>query len=146
MDTDTYAIMCGIIVKGVRAIVEAKRKSWYLYIVRFYSCHALIARYVRDFANILRFSRFLRFATILALLKLRNFYITLLLITNGATVENGPHLKYIKLGQLALQSALGRNIITKTCLYNFDPLKPHFYIVKLGFTWVYIIFLFLLKT
>ena len=28
-----------------------------------------------------------------------------------------------------------RNIsITKTCLYNFDPLKPHFYIVKLGFT------------
>ena len=36
--------------------------------------------------------------------------------------------------------------ITTTCLYNFDPLKPHFYIVKLGFTWVYIIFLFLLKT
>ena len=36
--------------------------------------------------------------------------------------------------------------ITKTCLYNFDPLKPHFYIVKLGFTGVYIIFIFLLKT
>ena len=33
------------------------------------------------------------------------------------------------------------SIITKTCLYNFDPLKPHFYIVKLGFTRVYIIFL-----
>ena len=32
-------------------------------------------------------------------------------------------------------------IITKTCLYNFDPLKPHFCIVKLGFTGVYIIFL-----
>ena len=31
--------------------------------------------------------------------------------------------------------------ITKTCLYYFDPLKPHFYIVKLGFTGVYIIFL-----
>ena len=31
-------------------------------------------------------------------------------------------------------------IITKTYLYNFDPLKPHFYIVKLGFTGVYIIF------
>ena len=29
--------------------------------------------------------------------------------------------------------------------YNFDPLKPHFYIVKLGLTGVYIIFLFLLK-
>ena len=23
--------------------------------------------------------------------------------------------------------------ITKTYLYNFDPLKPHFYTVKLGF-------------
>ena len=31
--------------------------------------------------------------------------------------------------------------ITKTCLYNTDPLKPHFYIVKLGFTGVYIVFL-----
>ena len=31
--------------------------------------------------------------------------------------------------------------ITKTYLYNFDPLKPHFYVVKLGFTGVYIIFL-----
>ena len=31
--------------------------------------------------------------------------------------------------------------ITKTYLYNFHPLKPHFYIVKLGFTGVYIIFL-----
>ena len=31
--------------------------------------------------------------------------------------------------------------ITKTCLYNFDPLKPHFYTVKLGFIGVYIIFL-----
>ena len=30
--------------------------------------------------------------------------------------------------------------ITKTHMYNFDPLKPHFYIVKLGFTGVYIIF------
>ena len=29
--------------------------------------------------------------------------------------------------------------ITKTYLYNFDPLKPHFYIVKLGFTGVFII-------
>ena len=37
------------------------------------------------------------------------------------------------------------NVITKTCLYNFDPLKPHFYIVKLGFTGVYIIFLSMLK-
>ena len=35
--------------------------------------------------------------------------------------------------------------ITKKCLCNFDPLKPHFYIVKLGFTGVYIIFLILLR-
>ena len=33
------------------------------------------------------------------------------------------------------------NIITKTRLYNSDPLKPHFYIVKLEITGVYIIFL-----
>ena len=31
--------------------------------------------------------------------------------------------------------------ITKTYLYNYDPLKPHFYLVKLGFTGIYIIFL-----
>ena len=42
-------------------------------------------------------------------------------------------------------SLTNKNHITKTYLYNFDPLKPHFYIVKLGFTGVYIIFLFLLK-
>ena len=35
--------------------------------------------------------------------------------------------------------------IAKTCLYNFDPIKPHFYIVKLGFTGVYISFLIMLK-
>ena len=36
---------------------------------------------------------------------------------------------------------LSLGIITKTRQYNFDPLKPHCYIVKLGFTGVYIIFL-----
>ena len=38
------------------------------------------------------------------------------------------------------------SFITKTCLYNFDLLKPHFYIVKLGFTGVTLFLLFLLKT
>ena len=38
-------------------------------------------------------------------------------------------------------SVIYKILITKTCLYNFDPLKLHFYIVKLGFTGVYIIFL-----
>ena len=40
--------------------------------------------------------------------------------------------------------AIGKTVyITKTRLYtfNFDPVKAHFYIVKLGFTGVYIIFL-----
>ena len=41
--------------------------------------------------------------------------------------------------------ALKENIITKTCLHTFDPLKPHCYIVKLRFTRVYIIFLFCSK-
>ena len=30
--------------------------------------------------------------------------------------------------------------MTKTYLYKFDPIKPHFYIVKLGLTGVYFIF------
>ena len=33
-----------------------------------------------------------------------------------------------------------------TCLYNFDPLKPHFYIVKLGFKGYTLFLLYLLKT
>ena len=41
-----------------------------------------------------------------------------------------------------MRSANTQISITKTCLYNFDPLKTHFYIiVKLGLTGVYIIFL-----
>ena len=35
--------------------------------------------------------------------------------------------------------------ITETRLYNFDPLKFHFYIVKLGFTGIHIIFLKIAK-
>ena len=38
----------------------------------------------------------------------------------------------------------GTHCIMKTCPCNEHPLTPHFYIVKLGFTGVYIIFLFLL--
>ena len=36
-------------------------------------------------------------------------------------------------------------IITKTGIYNFDPLKPHFYIAKLRFKGVYIIFSYFAK-
>ena len=35
--------------------------------------------------------------------------------------------------------------ITETYLYNFEPFKPNFYIVKLGFTGYTLFFLFLLK-
>ena len=38
------------------------------------------------------------------------------------------------------ESTLFVTHITKTRLYNFDPRKPLFYIVKLGFTGGYIIF------
>ena len=41
-------------------------------------------------------------------------------------------------------SYLNYNIITNTSPCNEDPFTPHFYRVKLGFTGVYIIFLFLL--
>ena len=44
-------------------------------------------------------------------------------------------------GRILMISKYKDQSITKTCLYNFDPLKPHFYIVKLGFTGVYIMFL-----
>ena len=36
-------------------------------------------------------------------------------------------------------------VITKTCLYNFDPLKPHFYILYWGLQGYTLIILFLLK-
>ena len=42
---------------------------------------------------------------------------------------------------LNVRSWVALEITRKTCLYNFDPLKLQFYIVKLGFTRVYIIFL-----
>ena len=37
------------------------------------------------------------------------------------------------------------NRITKTRLYNFDPLKPHFYKVRRGLQGYTLFFLFLLK-
>ena len=46
----------------------------------------------------------------------------------------------ISYGLLLIREWAKQNI-TKTCLYKVDPLKPHFHIVKLEFTGVYIIFL-----
>ena len=49
---------------------------------------------------------------------------------------------YVSLqGKLRSECVNMQDDITKTRLYNFDPLKPHFYVVKLGFTGVYNIFL-----
>ena len=56
-----------------------------------------------------------------------------------------PPIKRTFVTRFALVLTLSIHIIMKTCLYNFDPLKPHFFIVKLGFTGVDSIFLFLLK-
>ena len=52
--------------------------------------------------------------------------------------DKGFRLSKIGQGHKIIPNCLSP--ITKTCLYNVDPLKPHFYIVKLGFTGVYIIF------
>ena len=51
---------------------------------------------------------------------------------------NSDETSYIEV--FRLQMILFSLVITKTCLYKVDPLKLHFYIVKLGFAWVYIIF------
>ena len=52
----------------------------------------------------------------------------------------GEQKKNVK-KMLSAESFTRQVNVTKTCLYNSDPLKPHFYIVKLGFTGVDIIFL-----
>ena len=55
----------------------------------------------------------------------------------------------LTVGALVSQSVcITVGAITKTCLNNLDPLKPNFYIVKLGFTGVgyALFFLFLLKS
>ena len=46
-------------------------------------------------------------------------------------------LSYVQSFFTAFVKKIG--IITKTCLYNFDPLQPHSYVVKLEFAGVYII-------
>ena len=57
--------------------------------------------------------------------------------TKKAQISLHPCNLISAFGKMGLQL----KVITKTCLYNIDPLKPHFYTVKLGFTGVYIIFL-----
>ena len=61
-------------------------------------------------------------------------------VCEPSTGLNG--IQFVKVARMG--SLIPKEIITKR-LYNFDPSKPHFYTVKLGFTGVYIIFRFLLK-
>ena len=62
-----------------------------------------------------------------------------LTLTWGKTSRKALCTDFVRSGCNLLQ------IITKTSPCNEDPLTPHFYIVKLGFTGVYIFFLFLLQ-
>ena len=61
------------------------------------------------------------------------------------------HMEYLDYSREQLEKTIPSEtshpslFITKTCLYNFDLHKPHFYIVKLGFTRVYIVFSVLLE-
>ena len=54
--------------------------------------------------------------------------------------ENGPS-RNVWIAKEDLCFPHTESVIMKTCLYNFDPLKPHFYMAKLGFTGLNIIFL-----
>ena len=77
-----------------------------------------------------------------------NILIILIIFQQTIHMKNIYKKKYKKcrLLQTIISLPHDKNVgIMKTCLYNFDPLKPHFYTVKLGFTGVYIIFLILLK-
>ena len=56
-----------------------------------------------------------------------------------------PLNNLLKMDSVLLNILEMQRFITKTCLHNFDPLKPHFYIEKLGFTGYTLFFLFLLK-
>ena len=64
-------------------------------------------------------------------------------MANSVDPDQTLHSLECDLGLHHLQRPICRSLyITKTYLYNIDPLKPHFYVVKLGYT---LFFLFLLK-
>ena len=69
------------------------------------------------------------------------FEMFLILFSQKTGLDISWKLSPIKTICMKCQSLFKKKYITKTCLYNVDPHKPHFYIVKLGFTGVYIIFL-----
>ena len=67
--------------------------------------------------------------------------------TNGRTKQKQyAPATFSKLGCMLPSMCHNHETVTKTYLYKFDPLTPHFYIVKLGFTGYTLFFLFLLKS
>ena len=63
------------------------------------------------------------------------------------SINESKYLSGNNLPQIALISGtlFPDSYIRKTCPCNIYPLKPHFYIVKLGFAGVYLFFLFFLQ-
>ena len=61
------------------------------------------------------------------------------------SIKNHKRLSQRSVITYKINIKCGCKYITKTCLYNFDPLKPHFYTVKLGLQGYILFFLFLLK-
>ena len=71
-----------------------------------------------------------------------SFYLSVHCTSGFLTIHNLKYLEFkIEKHETVSQKEGVIYIITKTCLYNFDPLKPHFYILKLEFAGVNIIFL-----
>ena len=72
-------------------------------------------------------------------------YIFSLATNHRYSIFSNPNPFHIYMIYLSLSERIVMQYITKTRLYNFDPLKPHFYIVKLGLQGYTLFSLFLLK-
>ena len=81
----------------------------------------------------------LRFETVLHI-TLRNGFSTCTLIPGYTLCSFCWYYSCVVMVLLLMPRESCASCIRKTCLYNGYPIKPHFYIVKLGFTGVYIIF------
>ena len=72
---------------------------------------------------------------------LKYFFSNLLIYYEGSYSQGWKCNFIVCLADFLFSDGVILHNFTKTCLYNVDPVKPHFYILKLGFTGVYIIFL-----
>ena len=74
---------------------------------------------------------------------LKCFYTVQIIIPHKTFIFGKPMNKKGSLIKVNITACHTAYLVRKCniCLYNFDPLKPHFYTVKLGFTGVHIIFL-----